>query len=60
MKTAALAVVVATLLFSPRAPAGPGSMCSHHADCGDPHRYVCVADCDTCDVGHCLKLHVLP
>lgn len=56
----ALAILAALVLFAPRAPAGGGSMCLHQSECGDPRHFVCVADCDTCSVGHCVKIRVLP
>lgn len=56
----ALAIFTSIVIFATRAPAGAGSICMHQTECGDPHRFVCVADCETCSVGHCVKLRVLP
>lgn len=62
MKPLAFALAIFTLgvCFAPRAPAMPGAMCERQAECGDPHWNVCVADCDACRVGHCVRVHVLP
>lgn len=55
-----VAFAFAALLVTTIASAESGSICHRVSECGPADRWVCVAACDTCSVGHCTAMHVLP
>jgi hypothetical protein len=61
MKQMMIAVLVAlglALATSGEASAVPGAMCEHESECSRGE--LCLADSPTSNVGHCVRLHVLP